>query len=194
VLTGDFNLPDINWANVRVKESSSSRKSLNNLKTNGYHQLVTEPTHIAGNTLDLVITNNYNIVDNINNNPGISDHYMVSFRLRFLKAKPGYILRTKKLYHKVDIISIRNYLSEVYEKVECAIAFGASIDCAWNIFELRLKKAVELFLPVCNSRPKRINEPPWFNIHVRKAVKKQREAYKNTKQLFWKTITSSISQ
>jgi len=36
----------------------------------------------------------------------------------------------------------------VFEKVECAIAFGTSIDCVWNIFELGLKKAVELFVPV----------------------------------------------
>ncbi|KAF6036647.1 hypothetical protein EB796_005040 [Bugula neritina] len=185
VLTGDFNLPDINWTNVRVKESSS-RKSLhfsflNNLKANGFHQLVTEPTHIAGNTLDLVITNNCNIVDNINIiNPGISDHYMVSFRLSFLKAKPDYILRTKKLYHKADTISIRNYLSEVFEKVERAIAFGASIDCVWNIFELGLKKAVELFVPVCTSRPKRINEPP-CSIYMLEKQSKSREAYKKYK-------------
>ncbi|KAF6019483.1 hypothetical protein EB796_022225 [Bugula neritina] len=38
--------------------------------------------------------------------------------------------------------------SNMFEKVECAIAFGTSIDCVWNIFELGLKKAVELFVPV----------------------------------------------
>ena len=79
VLLGDFNLPDINWdtlcGNSRVDETFCDVCFEFNLS-----QLISCSTHIHGNILDLVLTNNEDLVSSISihstdNLPITSDHY-----------------------------------------------------------------------------------------------------------------------
>ena len=52
---GDFNFPAINWSNLTA--NGGSEAFLQCVIDNGFDQLVDFPTHIRGNTLDLVLTN-----------------------------------------------------------------------------------------------------------------------------------------
>ena len=54
-MIGDINLPDINW--VDGTSTSRGRRVLETILEEDLIQLVDFPTHVKGNTLDLVITN-----------------------------------------------------------------------------------------------------------------------------------------
>ena len=56
LIVGDFNLPDINWASM-TSSSESSSKFCDYVFEDNLTQLVFNPTHNKGNTLDLVLTN-----------------------------------------------------------------------------------------------------------------------------------------
>jgi len=62
LVVGDFYFPDIDWKNLQVRACSNQkalhRKFLNCLLSHDLSQIITEPTHHLGNTLDLVVTNN----------------------------------------------------------------------------------------------------------------------------------------
>ena len=86
LLTGDFNLPGIDWSESLVKHSSSFREiheySLEILQDHGLQQLVmiTFPT-CDFNTLDLVSSNKPSTILNIQSIAGISDHDIVCFEV-----------------------------------------------------------------------------------------------------------------
>jgi hypothetical protein len=90
ILMGDFNLPSINWENGTNKPSPQygtciNQKILDIISDNNMEQIVTEPTR-ENNTLDLCFTNNPGLVQNLEVEPGISDHNMVTIAVN-TKAK-----------------------------------------------------------------------------------------------------------
>ena len=60
ILVGDMNFPGIDWQELTVKPSTPDKRTqnefINILLEHGLHQLILEPTHILGNTLDLICT------------------------------------------------------------------------------------------------------------------------------------------
>ena len=74
IITGDFNLPHARWGNGGVSLLPGSSKDeqemieiMENLMNNHFlNQLVSEPTHKDGNTLDLILTNNPDILHDLN--------------------------------------------------------------------------------------------------------------------------------
>ena len=83
ILLGDFNLPNINWDTLTGISTVDNAFCDMRFQFNML-QLVYCPTHIHGNTLDLMLTNNDDLLDNIsvcsnNNNPISSYHYPIVF-------------------------------------------------------------------------------------------------------------------
>jgi exonuclease III len=71
VLVGDFNLPDIAWSSGKGKVKKASprhslhRQALDLFQLSNLQQLVSEPTHMKGNTLDLVLVERC-LLDDVN--------------------------------------------------------------------------------------------------------------------------------
>ena len=81
LFVGDFNLPYINW-----EEGTAAGKDewfVQLLRDHNFEQLVSFPTHIKGNCLDLVLTNMPGKVGPISEvgRLGSSDHVMLQFDL-----------------------------------------------------------------------------------------------------------------
>ena len=55
ILVGDFNYPDINWETGTT--AARGRDFFEATTAAGMDQFVNEPTHISGNTLDLILCN-----------------------------------------------------------------------------------------------------------------------------------------
>jgi len=57
------------------------------LKNYGYKQLISEPTHISGSILDLIITNQDNLITNVRiaNSFSNSDHFSINFHINIDK-------------------------------------------------------------------------------------------------------------
>ena len=93
LLAGDFNIPNVNWSNNSVSIYPScmqtARKLLQITDDHNLKQIVRKPTRRQGNAeniLDLIMTNNADIMNNIQVLPGISDHDIVLVDL-MLKPK-----------------------------------------------------------------------------------------------------------
>ena len=84
VLMGDYNLPHANWMNGECLPGATSDEQTmvkNLYELTLEHFLINqidEPTHRAGNTLDLVLTNNADLIHNVSVTPSaVSDHFNI---------------------------------------------------------------------------------------------------------------------
>lgn len=188
-VTGDFNMPDIEWYHSRIKDGSRSEKLhqdfMNCFIEYGFHQLISSPTHIKGNTLDLVFVNSddRDIVPSVVN-PGLSDHYLVELEMSYLfenvciKKPP----RTIKLYDKADSDAIAIELQKTTLEIQAEIESRVGVDQVWQHFCDSLSRVVDLFVPTLTFKSRTESEPVWFNRKARKLVSKQRRLYNKYKR------------
>ena len=90
ILLGDFNAPDVCWSTMFASSPSSAAfcDSLYNLNL---IQLVNSPTHKMGNTLDLVFSNQPDLVSLLKLDSscvGSSDHFLITFHVPFQSRVP----------------------------------------------------------------------------------------------------------
>ena len=113
ILGGDFNLPHVDWnSNTMGPGGSKDEKDIFNafskkLDDHFLRQYISKPTHIAGNTLDLVFTNNNELIHSSKCLPtllSVSDHYLVECSTFFKSVsshdkepKPDYLSPLDKL-------------------------------------------------------------------------------------------------
>ena len=100
VVCGDFNTPDVNW-DTHHSHSSDSVRILNFLINHGFEQLITLPTHINGNTLDVIFVN-FSTCHISKVGTGItdfSDPFLISFQCYFGNKKT----HLSNCNHKVHI-------------------------------------------------------------------------------------------
>jgi Endonuclease-reverse transcriptase len=106
IMIGDFNVPDINWE-AGMARGRVDAELLEATQVAGLEQLIDFPTHVRGNTLDLLLTN---IPENISNiydagHLGCSDHCMIRFDIDMhATTKPTV---TVKNWKRADWASIK---------------------------------------------------------------------------------------
>ena len=89
ILLGDFNLPNVDWIHYSAPANQFYDKFLKFVNNVGLHQFVLVPTRIAahgnspGNILDLVFTNMYNLISDLQVLCpfSTSDHNMLKFNV-----------------------------------------------------------------------------------------------------------------
>ena len=85
MITGNFNCPDIDWDTLSTLTSTSALL-YNFVFDFKLVQLISIPTHIKGNILDLILPNYDDFMSNLIIHPHQvsihSDHYMLSFSIR----------------------------------------------------------------------------------------------------------------
>ena len=135
-------------------------------------QLVSEPTHIHGNILDLVLTNNPdNIVDLIVHSKSpfsiSSDHFVITFRIysRIVHStcKVGSRLRN---FSRGDFVGLCHYLSNsnftpCYQTND--------IEFVWSFISTTIKNAMDHFIPFTIVH--QAHQPKWFNSSIRHRIK-----------------------
>ena len=75
-------MPGIEWNNLSVSEDlrdkRSSFKFSNIVEEFCLRQLVHGPTHVRGNTLDLILTSEHELLEDVLiTDPGFSDHFLL---------------------------------------------------------------------------------------------------------------------
>lgn len=82
IASGDFNAPNVSWDTKYSSQFPASDRLLEIIDDHDLSQHVKEPTRRNRNTqniLDLILSNNSNIIENVSVVPGISDHDIVLF-------------------------------------------------------------------------------------------------------------------
>ena len=144
---GDFNLPAIDWKAKTIKpgapQSNLHKDFLDIIEEHSLIQLVSKATHIKGNVLDLILTNNDDLITNVDITPGISYHYCISCKIKRSlnmenrattepSAKPFYLFKTANLNEIAkDLTRTHQTLTELGDQ-------NRNIDEIWNTFKKEL--------------------------------------------------------
>ena len=178
ILTGDMNLPGIDWLNITIKPQSQdrvmSKKFTDLLAQHNLHQLITQPTHIHGNTLDLICTNQPEMIQSHEViYPGLSDHFIIKAEIKTALPVKQFPTKVIKLYSKVDLDSFELVMNDTKHRLKEM----DDVNKMWTFFSRTLKHAINDFVPkkTVADRPK--TEPVWFTKESRKLVTKQRQLY-----------------
>ena len=151
LILGDFNLPDINWElwTTSRSENHLSNKFLECLRDNFWEQTIFSPTRWVkdqpGNVLDLCVTDNPEIIKNIEitTRLGNSDHLSIEIELTFPR-KISQSYSEKRNYYKGDYISANRKLSDVDWK--CMI--DMDLETSWQYFSNQVSDIINETIPL----------------------------------------------
>ena len=108
---GDFNLPDVDWRNIRATNNSTNYKLLLDvIQDNFLSQLVGEPIRDR-NILDLVLATSADIVQDLLVSEPFSDHNLITFSVT---TSPVFPCKSQKLSYasrKADWDRLRSLFS-----------------------------------------------------------------------------------
>ncbi len=140
-------------------------------------QLVTFPTQVRGNTMDLLLTNIPDRVMDITDvgRLGRSDHNMILFSVS-LKSKADKTEEQVPNWNRADWPAIRHALTGTNWP---DVLHSCTASEAWAKFRDTIMRLVDKHVP---SRPRRQpNKPVWMNREVLRAVRKKRRLWKKAR-------------
>ena len=119
VIVGDFNLPYVDWS-ISQGSCPFDQAFCDMVFDYNLCQLFSQPTHITGNTLDLVVTTEPAAVEELGVHPAsecpmCSDHFMLSFGLQrkfLLQHSPRPTPLWKYDYAKANLEGLSEFLLE----------------------------------------------------------------------------------
>ena len=137
ISAGDFNLPAIQWEEGMgcIQSSSTYRNDVNYLfietiNDSGLEQLVTQPTR-NNHILNLVLTSQPDLINDVNVVPGISDHEAVTFKIKFSPTTPPSKLRKVYQYHKANTNSILEEMNHFLSTFLSQDPYQYSVERNW---------------------------------------------------------------
>ncbi|KAM7303220.1 uncharacterized protein ISCGN_013200 [Ixodes scapularis] len=177
ILTGDFNLPGINWTtltNDKIDEESSEQL-LQSALSFCLDQLVLEATRISGtasSTLDLLFVSNCLKEFKVTVEDGISDHKLLVCTYPLCNTKPNKRFTvTVKNYAMANDVCILDYLETQFDQ----FSHMCDVDEMWCKFKDIITYCETNFVP---NRKKTINRMnPWITrniIHMKRRLKRRR--------------------
>ena len=143
-------------------------------------QVITEPTHIQGNILDVVITNNpdliYNItVDKSTTSNTKSDHYLITFNIYASKRKNKHNQtscppKSVPIYSKADTDGIASFFHHLSSRITLRSSPNLNINNAWNHIRDIFHSVTRIFVP--HATPSSKSYPKWFTPEIRHKLNK----------------------
>ncbi len=183
IIMGDFNCPKINWDCLNYADARH-KKLCDFVYDNALQQLVQGPTHVKGNTLDLVFVNQSNLVAGdvcIGSNTPFpllsSDHNIVRFQVHSHKTK---ILQSPSpmtpwfIFPKGDFSGLNNFIA--------TLDFSTFYDfeSPWLVLRSIISEGCMLFVPVSIRR--KCQFPKWFNGQIIHQLHKLRSVRRKARQ------------
>ena len=155
IIVGDFNYKEIDWNRevAACNESHPATKFLDTVTGNFLTQHVDEPTRFregqTPNMLDLVISNNEQLVQNIVSSAplGKSDHVVLEVHLSI--ASQSTVTPEKLNFYKGNYEEMIKELQEVNWTDELE---GKTVDEAWNTLASKLTVTMEKHIPKSGKR------------------------------------------
>ena len=161
LITGDFNI------HVDKPEDPTTAKFLSLLQSFGLVQHVTVPTHVAGHTLDLVITRED--CDLLTSAPVahymISTHSTVLFPLNMAKPKRPIIVCSCRKIKSIDMVQFRSDI----ESSLLLLSPAQTIDNLADQYQVTLSHILEGHAPMVSIRVRQRALRPWFSSNISKA-------------------------
>ena len=179
-LVGDFNLNSVSWPDGHTA-CNLHRKFIDFLIADmGHTQLISNSTHISGNTLDLLFTNIPSLIEHVKvlgqNEACLSDHFGITFDVN---------LRIK--YSKIPKRRMYNYRKANWDGLNSALRLinwnhiigSCDPHIAWPRFRKILTDLCDSYIPKKTIRSQ--FQPPWYDTEVDKIRKKKEKWRKRAK-------------
>ena len=148
VIAGDFNMPGIDFSSFSCSSNIYFQEMfLEYIVQRGFTQYVFEPTHVAGNTLDLVFCNVPNFVQLTRVGEPLShscDHLSVLFSLDVHPAAPEETFFLN--YRKTNYDLAKLFLQAV--NWDNAFSSCVTVHDFWEIFINIIETCVKLYVPL----------------------------------------------
>ena len=177
VIAGDLNCPNIDWVNDTVDDNHPTELEIcYELLSLGFKQYVFEPTHIAGNILDVILCNDAYRIFNLEVIGQISpscDHYTVTFECQLSESEVE--AEKKKLnFRKAHYGYIKQFLLDldwniVLDKENAEDCYAEFLDA--------LNFVINELVPI--SKPSKRN---MYSEQTKKAFKQKQKAFKHWKR------------
>ena len=171
IFLGDFNLHFNKVSNPEILQFNSILSSF------GLRQLIDEPTHILGNTLDLVITNEIEThikdikVDHVN----YSDHAFIFFKLPFEFNKSQEKIVSIKVYKDINL---ENLKTEISSKVNDFMKVKhANFSDAVFSYNTLCQQSVQSYVKIKNVNVCTV-KPKWMDSEYLNSRAERRKLYK----------------
>ena len=186
-LLGDFSLSKLTWQeNIPTLKPDCSLKHvydifLDTINDFSLTQMVTQPT-IYENTLDLFLTTNPTLIQQVSCQPGLSDHDMViahcSLTPTAQKQKP----RKVPIFRKADLSKFKSLMRD-YQQKFLSSHIGRSVEELWNDFTSTLDLYSFQCIPVKTF---------WITKEIRRQIRKRNHFYKQFKKTDSKKLFSFL--
>ena len=184
MLGGDFNLGDIDWEdNYTIKPNHDYNdevyeKLLKIIADNALTQHQLEPTR-NGRILDLFLTNQPGIVQNMFTLPGISDHDIpiadCDIKPSYNKNKRRTIYNLKKADWERIKEETREFRDEFLQQYK-----NRSVDKNWYEFKKHIMSVMEKHIPKKSTSIR--HNLLWMNASLKRMVKKKQRLYNKAKK------------
>ena len=173
VVCGDFNLPGVDWERG-WSASEGERMVIDMLGDLFWHQLVTEPTHRLGNTLDLCMTSSQELVAGVEVIAplGSSDHNGLEVTVVGMAGK-GSTKEEVPDWSKADMKAMRDKLGEVAWGEEFGQLGGVQcMDKFYEVLDRVTRDCVPTKLRRTSSRPL------WMNQNIMRMLRRKRRLWR----------------
>ncbi|XP_063951767.1 uncharacterized protein LOC135153244 [Lytechinus pictus] len=163
VILGDFNI------HVDSDTNADAKNFKDLLESAGLSQRISQPTHIKGHTLDLVIMrdNDHSIRDIVVTQTLPSDHSAIIFSLPFVRPSPTSNVIHARMLRELDIDQFKLDIIESFEAVTNLEEM--EIDQKVHVFNDSLASNLDRHAPNKKRKVRVRPYAPWYNDAIRKA-------------------------
>ena len=179
LVLGDFNI------HVNTPEEASARKFLETISAFDFNQHVNFPTHLLGNTLDLIITREDLGITNLSTDSTVrSDHQAILFKLK--SPRPGLPQQSLQYrsWAKVDIASFADGIYSSFESFNPE-NIESAVDTYNSTFQALADKHAPLKTRTVTLHP----DSPWYSDPLKEEKRKrqrlERQAKRTKLQVHW---------
>ena len=175
---GDFNLPDIDWANMTKTSANTKPAQSEQLISWANDHLLTQVvtcTTRKNNILDLFFTNTPSLVNRSACIPplGAADHDIVFIDINTRAAIPKRTPSTRLQYHKADWAAMSR-------EAEKYVVPNGNIQHMWDSFEKFHQSLIDKFVPSCQSKPPK--QKPWVTTELKSLFNKRDRAHRKARE------------
>ena len=166
VMFGDFNI------HVDDKTDTRADRLAQLLEAYSLRQLVNQPTHNCGHTLDLVLTSKDYALQKLSvSDPGLSDHCCIDFYLPFRTPKP--ILQEVVQIRRWSEFDVNAFEAELVES-ELAHTDSNDTEYLYNLYRQTLADLLDKHAPRCTVIRRKRPHAQWFDAECYSAKREVR--------------------
>ncbi|MCG8035359.1 MAG: hypothetical protein JAZ03_24705 [Candidatus Thiodiazotropha taylori] len=182
-ISGDINLPDIDWQTSTIRGNSNpiavNQLLLDLIYDIGSEQIVNFPTR-GQNTLDIFISNRPSLIERCKPLPGVSDHDVVFVQAstRVPRNKPP--SRRIFLWKHAKTENLRDKISEFSKSFTDNNSPNSDINRLWDTFRNFCSEAISENVPSKMSSTR--FSQPWITRSAKKLSRRKKRAFRRAKR------------